>query len=135
MSVVNDFLVAAAADQSSSGGQCTWEPFQLDAAEYDDLVAALRRRRFKAVASPRWISTHRDWLIWCGEVVWGVPSLKRRRVQERISKLERAIEEHGISDEQIVTRLKELMNLHVKDARYFSEHASRKSKVPLFKPR
>src|ERR1700694_678044 len=51
MSVVNDFLTVAANDQNTSGGECSWEPLQLDAAEYGDLVLALRRRRFTEIAS------------------------------------------------------------------------------------
>ena len=59
ISVVNHFLTSAAADQSMSGGNCRWEPFQLDAVEYRDLVSALSGRKFKTVVPPRWVRTHR----------------------------------------------------------------------------
>ena len=134
MSVVNDFLTVAAHDQSRSGAERKWESFQLDAAEYDDLVYAIRRRRFKYIASPSWFTSHRDWLVWCGEVVWGVLSLKRRLLDRRIVALERAIQEPS-DMEGAATQVMKIMALRLQDALYFSENCSRKPKVPLFKPR
>lgn len=131
MSVVNDFLVKAANDHSMSGGGCRWTPFELDVGEYRSLVAALKSRRFKSVVPPRWVRTHRDWGTWCGEIVWGVPVAKARRLKMRIAQLEQKIEATTRSDEQVAELLKNLMALNVEWARYFSEHRSRKPKIPL----
>jgi hypothetical protein len=133
MSVVNDFLIVAAEKPSTSGGDCLWEPFQLDAVDYANLVIALRSGRFKAIAEPRWVRTHQDWKIWCEEVVWGIPTPKRRRLEKKIAALEREIDEPDISDERVVKLLKELFDLRSEDVRYFSENKSRKPKLPLFK--
>jgi len=133
MSVVNDFLISAANDQSMSGGGCTWKPFQLGDGEYRDLVSALKKRRFKSVIPPRWVRTHRDWGTWCGEIVWGVPVAKARRMKKRIAALEQEIEASDSSDEQVAKLLKKLMNMNVEWARYFSENCSRKPKIPLLR--
>jgi len=135
MSAVNDFLTMAAEKPSTSGGDCLWEPFQLDAADYANLVIALRRRRFKAIAEPRWVRTHQDWKIWCAEVVWGVPTRKCRRLERKIAVLERDIDEPDIPDERVVKLLKELFDFRIEYLRYFSENASSKPKLPLFKVR
>lgn len=135
MSVVNHFLTSAGADQSMSGGDCRWEPFQLDDVEYSDLVTALMRRRFKSVITPRWVRTHRDWLIWCGEIVWGVPVAKARRMAKRIAALEQEMQSPGRSDEQVVNLLERLMALRCEEARYFSENCSREPKMPLLRVR
>jgi hypothetical protein len=133
MSVVNDFLVSAANDQSMSGGGCTWKPFHLDDGEYRDLVNALKKRRFKSVIPPRWVRTHRDWGTWCGEIVWGVPAAKARRMKKRIAALEQEIEASDRSDEQVAKLLKRLMAMNVEWARYFSENCSRKPRIPLLR--
>lgn len=135
MSVVNHFLTSAAADQSMSGGKCKWEPFQLDDVEYRDLVTALARRRFKSAITPRWVLTHRDWLTWCGEIVWGVPVAKARQLVKRIAALERDVQASDRSNEQVVNLLKRLMALRCEEARYFCENCSRKPKMPLLRVR
>ena|ERR1700693_1142158 len=135
MSVVNPFLTSAAADQSMSGGNCRWELFQLDDVEYRDLVNVLTRQRFKSVVTPRWVRTHRDWLTWCGEIVWGVPVAKARRTAKRIAALEQQMEASDGSDEQVVNLLKRLMALRCEEARYFSENCSGKPKMPLLRVR
>jgi hypothetical protein len=134
MSVVNHFLTSAAADQSVSGGNCRWEPFQLDDVEYRDLVNALTRQGFKKVITPRWVRTHRDWLTWCREIVWGVPVAKARRMAKRIAALEQKIQASDASEE-VVNLLKKLMALRCEEARYFSENRSRKPKIPLLRVR
>lgn len=133
ISVVNDFLINAADDQSMSGGRCRWRPFQLDIGEYTDLVNALKRRRFKTAIPPRWVRTHRNWGIWCGEIVWGVPAAQLRRLNRRIAKLEREIEATDTSDKKIARLLKNLGALSLEWARYFSENCSSKPKIPLLR--
>jgi hypothetical protein len=131
VSVVNNFLTTAANDQSMSGGNCRWKPFELDAAEYSALVTALKRRRFKSVVPPRWVRTHRDWGTWCGHIVWGVPIANAKRLKLRIAELEQEIGVTDGSDEHVAELLKKLMALNVEWARYFSEHCSQKPKIPL----
>jgi hypothetical protein len=65
----------------------------------------------------------------------GSTSSEKKARGKRIAALERAIEGPGISDDRAVKQLKELMDLRIEDARYFSENKSRKPKLPPFRAR
>lgn len=65
--VVNDVLIKGIYDAGMSGG-CKWEPFQIDASEWNEL-----RRAFEAsqsgeahefVEPPEWVKTIDDWHAW-----------------------------------------------------------------------
>ena len=84
--MVNEVLGKGVVDAGMSGG-CRWKPFQLNAAEYLELVARLKKNRFRTLDSPGWVHTHSDWHKWCCELVLGIPALESERRSDRRSAL------------------------------------------------
>jgi hypothetical protein len=57
-------------------GDTHWEPFELDAAEYDELVRALLAddtKQYRTVESPDWIQREPDWIAFVSWKRTGVP--------------------------------------------------------------
>jgi hypothetical protein len=65
--VVNDLLMKGIYDAGMSGG-CEWEPFHIDASEWNDFRRALAEPHSGAacefVEPPDWVKTYDDWHSW-----------------------------------------------------------------------
>jgi hypothetical protein len=86
--VVNAVLRTGAVNAGMSGG-CTWEPFEIAAAEYETLVEGLRADGLKTVDAPDWVQTGDDWTIWQLFLSEGVPVEEHRRLTDECNRLER----------------------------------------------
>ncbi len=86
--VVNSVLAQGKDDAGMSGG-CKWKPFQLTQAEYDEMVAEMKRLGFVELQAPDWVVDSRTFGIWHGEVVYGIPSEKIRPLLDEIFRLEK----------------------------------------------
>lgn len=85
--VLNRILESGVMDAGMSGG-CRWEPFNLDAAEYDELAEGLRQEGLKVVETPEWVRTYTYWKIWELEQIAGVPSSEHKRLNDIHDRLE-----------------------------------------------
>ena len=74
MRVVNDLLIKGIYDAGMSGG-CEWEPFQIDASEWNDLKQALTapgsEEPCEFVEPPDWVKTFEDWSQWVMRLKYG----------------------------------------------------------------
>jgi hypothetical protein len=89
--VLNAELKKGAGGAGMSGG-ATWEPFEITAAEYDELVASFEGgepRRSTQGETPEWVETHRDWTIWALHLLRGIPVDEHRRLAAEYTELQR----------------------------------------------
>lgn len=72
--VVNDLLTKGSYDAGMSGG-CEWEPFQIDASEWNDVKQALTapgsEEPCEFIEPPDWVKTYDDWHTWVMTFKWG----------------------------------------------------------------
>ena len=92
LEVVNSVLRTGVSDAGMSGG-CRWQPLEISAAEYEELVAALVTDGLKTVDSPGWVKTRDDWQIWVMQIRNSVPVEEHRRLTDEYNRLDHAQKE------------------------------------------
>lgn len=80
---LNSIFSSGRLDAGMSGG-ARWDPFEISAREYSELVIALRRRGYESSPpAPDWVESRTDWHIWRDELKFGVPSAEHRLLSAR----------------------------------------------------
>ncbi|MBC7813195.1 MAG: hypothetical protein H7175_18700 [Burkholderiales bacterium] len=90
--VLNEVLRSGLIEAGANGG-ASWEPFEIDAEEYEALVAemlTLEDNSLREAASPAWVKSRADWDIWLMEMIYRVPVDEHRALLEKMVELERA---------------------------------------------
>ena len=57
----------------------TWTPFQVDEAEWSEIVASFAERSSAVAEPPDWVATPSDWGAWRTEVRFGIPAMQHLR--------------------------------------------------------
>lgn len=57
----------------------TWKPFQVDEAEWHEIVASFEARGSHVAEPPDWVATPSDWGAWCREVRFGISAMQHLR--------------------------------------------------------
>jgi hypothetical protein len=131
LSVVNDLLRRGISDAGMSGG-VRWEPFEIDATEWEETRRALEDagddRRF--VEPPAEVRDYDDWHAWLFEMLYGLPAAKHRPLMRRERELADAIRQAvSAGDEEKVHEL------HLERIRVGNELAELMDKHVLKRPR
>lgn len=110
-----------------SGG-CRWEPFALEPAEYDELVAALSEaddaHRAVSVEPPEWVRTLEEWQVWTQEYRHGIPAERNLEYARRLAALdaEREAAEARGDHEALARTLSELTELATEYSDWITRH-------------
>jgi hypothetical protein len=83
--VVNDLLSKGIRDAGMSGG-CSWEPFEITPAEWDELREQLisdHSDGLEYVPPPEWVQNIHDWHHWVMEFRYGMPAPEYRELEGR----------------------------------------------------
>jgi hypothetical protein len=83
--VVNDLLEKGISDSGMSGG-CSWKPFEITSAEWDELKEQLISNQsdgMEYVSPPEWVKNLHDWHNWVFEFRYGMPGPEFRELDER----------------------------------------------------
>jgi hypothetical protein len=89
LQVVNDLLKRGISDAGMSGG-CSWEPFEITPAEWDELKEQLISNRsdgLEYVPPPEWVRNINDWHNWVFEYRYGMPGPEFRKLEGRYREL------------------------------------------------
>jgi hypothetical protein len=81
--VVFNSLFKSGQYSAGMSGAVRWRPFEIDQAEYDELVDRLlssRGRAYRLLAAPKWVKTEKDWHIWTFEWCYGIPGKEHLRL-------------------------------------------------------
>ena len=129
--VVNEVLRTGLVDAGMSGG-CEWKPFQIEKNEYEELVKALKKERFKAIIPPAWVETERDWHSWCDEMVWGIPALEYSCLSDEIHKLEQErVAALKVGDKNLAHKLHSQLNDRLRmQMGFINKHRLSRRKIP-----
>ncbi len=103
--ILNDVLRRGLRDAGMSGA-CEWSPFELSAAEYDELLAVLGERGCRTLETPGSIESWGDWHAWVFDKRYAVPFAEHRalsRVWEELDAARRQARDRG--DEAAAERL------------------------------
>ena len=133
MQALNGFLRVASDNASISGASCRWVPFEVEAAEYSGLVDELERQQFRFIAPPDWVTTYDDWNIWCGDIVWGIPALGRRKLHKQASEIEAKMEEalEALDYAAAAKFLEQFLELQTDEVTLISKHRLPEPRIPL----
>src|ERR1044072_663246 len=77
--VLESVLREGVVDAGMSGG-CRWQPFDMTAAQYEEIVRELERSGLVRAETPDWVATRSDWTAWMMEHRNSVPSAEHRRL-------------------------------------------------------
>jgi hypothetical protein len=87
--VLNSVLRHGVRDAGMSGA-CEWSPFELAAAEYDELRRVLSERGCRVLQAPPSIESWGDWHAWVLDDRYGVPFAEHRALSRAWEELEAA---------------------------------------------
>lgn len=93
LSVVNEILRSGFDDAGMSGG-CRWEPFEIDAEEWQEARAKLEAPPYghRFLEPPADVRTRQEWVGWIFERRFGMPSGKYLALSRRLDELDTQVE-------------------------------------------
>jgi hypothetical protein len=90
LGIVNDLLKKGISDAGMSGG-CSWKPFEVTPAEWDELKEELISNQsdgLEYVSPPEWVRNIHDWHNWVLEFRYGMPGPEFRELERRYRQFE-----------------------------------------------
>ncbi len=130
LKVINYILQTGKYDAGMSGG-CTWEPFQINNEEYEELTKSLiaSDKKYTKDEPPDWVENYSEWHIWIMERLYDVPAEEHLRLTKEYSRLEKLRKEAHENGDSTLT-----IDLHLKAiqagnelSEYFMKHLKRKN--------
>ncbi|MBN8740968.1 MAG: hypothetical protein BGP24_20595 [Lysobacterales bacterium 69-70] len=95
--LVNTLLSRGEVHAGMSGGG-RWQPIEITAAEYEEVVADLVRngahgRALRYIEPPAWVRDPEDWSLWIAEQAFSIPLAENRRFHELMATIRAAMDE------------------------------------------